>query len=209
MEALATAEVNTQFNASYIYVSRREEETASGTSTQRQERGRVPELNLVEPGSSQELMQQGVPGDSTATAPKRDIPEPCEPAQKFESEREMLELISPQASGVWPQSGRVNGSVTSASKAEEDVTASVLPGGFRLLGPAKPSGSRKIASQGIVQTPVEFGAVPSLSAGASAADSKAPDRMEWIYDGTRRVPRRRRYCAGDRATTAAHGPGRG
>ncbi len=43
MDALATAQVQMQFNTSHIYVSRREE-AAEGKPAERQERSRVPEL---------------------------------------------------------------------------------------------------------------------------------------------------------------------
>jgi polysaccharide export outer membrane protein len=174
MDALATAQVQMQFNVSHVYVSRKEG-AAEDRSVDRRESGRVPELEMIQPGSPR---GQRLPGDPAVRAPKRDIPEPSEPAQKYESEREMLDLISPQARAAWPQSGKVIGGSTQTSPANNDVTASMLEGGFRVLVPMKTQGTKKVLSQGIVQSPVEFGAVYSPS-----VQSPGEQRMEWIFDG--------------------------
>ncbi len=199
MDALATAQVNTQFNASFIYVSRREGEAVESRPVERPQPGHAPELELIEPGGA---AQPTVPGSSTATVPQRDIPEPSEPAQKYEAERDMLDLISPQAGNAWPRSGKVNGAPTQTPSADQDMTASMLPGGFRLLTPPKQQVVRNPLPQGIVQTPAEFGTVHSASAGTPVADSKTQPRMEWIFDGKqwRQVP------AGSKPAPAAQAP---
>lgn len=198
MEALATAQVNTQFNASYIYVTRREG-AAEGGPVERPQRGHTPELELIRPGGA---AQPGVPGDSTVTVPQREIPEPTEPAQKYEAEREMLDLIRPQAGAAWPPSGKVNGPATQTTRGNEGVAATMLPGGFRLLTPPKQQVVHNPLPQGIVQTPAEFGTEYSASAGTPAADAKAQPRMEWIFDGKqwRQVP------AGGKPASAAQVP---
>ena len=196
MDALATAGVQMQFNVSCVYVSRKEE-AAGGKPVQRQQPGRVPELEVIRPGSSRGQPLPVVPGNSGAAMPKRDIREPSESAQKFETEREMLELISPQARAAWPQSGKVIGGSTPTPQANEDVAASMLPGGFRVLVPMKP---QKTPTQGIVQSPAEFGAVYSPSVQTPGAG--AGPRMEWIYQNGqwKQVP------AGSGAGTAVKPP---
>ena len=70
---------------------------------------------------------------SVTTIPHREIPEPSEPAERYELEREMLDLIAPSAKGNWPVSEKVI--VRPPTPAESTVSASVMPGGFRLLVP--------------------------------------------------------------------------
>lgn len=178
-EALATAQVAMQYNVSHIYVSRREG-TGEKRPSEKPRPGQAPELETLHPGASVGQPLSTVP-ESPATS-RRDIAEPSEPAQKYENKREMLDLISPQAR-AWPQSDRVIGHPTEAIQANNDMTASVLPGGFRVLVPIPSQGTPRTAPQGIVQSPVEFGPSYSASAG-NPVDAKAAPRMEWIYDGT-------------------------
>jgi protein involved in polysaccharide export with SLBB domain len=198
MEALATAQVNTQFNASHIYVTRREG-ASEGRPVEKPQRGHVPELELIQPGGA---AQPAVSGNSTAAVPQRDIPEPTEPAQKYEAQRDMLDLIQPQAGAAWPRSDKVNGPAPQTVRGNEDVSAAMLPGGFRLLTPPKQQTVRNPLPQGIVQTPVEFGEVHSASADAPVGGNKAQPRMEWIFDGKqwRQVP------AGSKPAPAAQAP---
>jgi polysaccharide export outer membrane protein len=181
MDALATAQVQMQYNVSHVYVSRREGSDESEPG-ERRTPGQVPELETIQPGSSLGQPRQVAPGNSGG--PKRDISEPSESAQKFESEREMLDLISPQAK-AWPQSGKVMGAAAEALQGNGDMTASMLPGGFRVLVPMPSQGVRKTTPQGIVQSPAEFGPAYSASTRAPGADPKAAPRMEWIYDGAK------------------------
>lgn len=179
-DALATAQVAMQYNVSNIYVSRREG-AGDGRPAEKPTPGRVPELETLQPNSSMGQPLPLIPGNSATT--KRDIAEPSEPAQKFESEREMLDLISPQAN-AWPQSGKVLGAPAGAVQANNDMAASVLPGGFRVLVPTPSQGTPRMTTPGVVQSSAElrpgaFGPTPN-----AAAEPKAAPRMEWIYDGT-------------------------
>jgi len=185
-DALATAQTQMQYNVSYVYVSRREGE-AQDRPVERRTPGHVPELETIQPGSSAGQLPPAIPGNSATT--KRDIPEPTEPAQKFESEREMLDLISPQAK-AWPQSNKVMGAPAGALPSNQDMTASMLPGGFRVLVPMPSPGVNRTAPEGIVQSPAEFGSGFVATAQVSGAGSNSAPRMEWIYDGTqwRQVP---------------------
>jgi len=185
MDALATAQVQMQFNVSRIYVSRRE---GGGTAATRAA-GHTPELQLQQPGMPR-------PADSTAATQKREIPEPLEPAQKYETEREMLDLIAPQAQKACPLSEKRTGSASEPWRKSEDVSASVLPGGFRLLAaPSRPAPPRTLP-QGVVQSPVEFGSGSPTSPQGRSNESRTAERMEWIFENGqwRQVP------AGTKAT---------
>ncbi|MBP7053808.1 MAG: polysaccharide biosynthesis/export family protein [Phycisphaerae bacterium] len=178
-DALATAQVNTQFNVSYIYVSRREG-IAGGSATPTQGMGAAGDLGLVQPDSS----RAGVPTpvkspDATATTPRREIPEPLEPADKFEQEREMLDLIRPQAGAP---GNKTAPRVSQTRRPNEDVSATMLPGGFRLLGYEPRPESPKIPTSGIVLSPTEFGSGAATSQQAPLGESRTTQRMEWICE---------------------------
>ncbi len=180
MDALATAQVQMQFNISHVYVSRREGAEADGP-IEPQGLGRVSELETIRPNAAQ---GRQLP---TVVAPPRDIPEPCEPARKFETEREMLDLIAPQAMGVWPRSTKVIGvqgqAQTPRSPQNDDISASMLAGGFRLLVPSKSQGSPKVLPRDVVQSPAEFGTAYAASARAPGPEPGGRERMEWIFEG--------------------------
>ena len=91
----------------------------------------------------------------------------------------MLDMIAPHAKSAWPQSTKVMG-VPSPNPPSADITASVMPGGFRYL---IPSDSQKPVAepQEIVQSPAEFGTInPSAPPGAGPVSEP---RTEWIYQG--------------------------
>jgi protein involved in polysaccharide export with SLBB domain len=132
-DALATAGARMQFNVSNIYVSRREETAAPPAGPTRQKQ--TPELGLVEPGAQSKAPNAGlgVGGTGRGAAPSAvrrhpwaEIPDPSEPAQEFESEREMLDLIAPRAQGIWPRSEKLAAAVPTSGE-PGDVTASVMP----------------------------------------------------------------------------------
>jgi protein involved in polysaccharide export with SLBB domain len=141
-DALATAGAQMQFNVSNIYVSRRPEAAGepAGAGTGEPKR-QAPELELIEPGAPSKTEDRGqrtagagrgVYPSSVIRPPSSGIPEPSEPAQKGESEREMLDLIAPHAQSAWPQSTKVVGAAA-PNAGQDEVTAAVLPGGFRVL----------------------------------------------------------------------------
>jgi protein involved in polysaccharide export with SLBB domain len=171
-DALATAGAQMQFNVSTVYVSRKGETAAEpiGATTEKQ----MPELNLLEPGTSGKKLPPAKPSlppprSSMAPASRKEILEPSEPAQKFESEREMLDLIAPHAQSAWPQSQKVVG-----APRESDVAASVMPEGFRV--PAPP---QRTASRNGVPSSVEFGNVNPTE--PPPGEPKAKERIEWIF----------------------------
>ncbi len=205
-DALATAGAQMQFNVSNIYVSRRGEAAGGPAGAGLgATRGRTPELDLIGPGTAprtQDRGQQtagagrgGYPS-SAIRPPSSGIPEPSEPAQKGESEREMLDLIAPHAQSAWPQSMKVVGAAAPSTR-RDDLTASVLPRGFRALtgqgrGDAKREEPR-LGSRDALVTPavpevsslVEFGTAntsPETQEAAPAPAAPEPQpRTEWIF----------------------------
>ncbi|MCU0916411.1 MAG: polysaccharide biosynthesis/export family protein [Planctomycetes bacterium] len=218
-DALATAGAQMQFNVSYVYVSRRGDGTAPADAAPAQP---LPELDLLEPGSQSRAGRTAAPRPTTTTSSppltggrppqvRRDIPEPKEPAQRFETEREMFELIAPRAQHTWPQSEKVAG-LLPGTVGDNSVTASVLPDGLRVLTPSMGDPWR-IASAEIVPSPVEFG---TATPAEPAAEPRAQERVEWVFrdgkwvqvvvtDGQSRSP----TPPGFRSTSAQAGPGEG
>lgn len=175
-DALATAGAQMQFNVSNVYVSRKGQTVAeaAGATTQ----GPMPELNRLAPGSSAKIPPVGKPflpppRSSMVPTSHREIPPPSEPAQKFESEREMLDLIAPRAQSAWPQSQKLAPALPTRT-GPSDITASVVPGNLRVQ--AAPQGT---PGQGVVQTPIEFG--DSRLAEPPLTESKPKERTEWIF----------------------------
>jgi hypothetical protein len=189
-----------QFNVSTIYVSRRGEAAAepAGATTAKQ----TFELKRIEPGSPPRPEDRGLRTEdrgpraqpsSVLRPPPSEIPKPSVPAQKFESEREMLDLIAPQAQGTWPQSEKVVGS-GSGTGGRSDIAASVVPDGLRVrtwrryTGPtlsdpgapvvAKAQGHEGRAAAGEVVSPIEFGSPqPELP----RPEAKSRERTEWVF----------------------------
>lgn len=181
-DALATAQVQMQFNVSHIYVSRREGAVAAAPT---RAAGHAPELQVRQPDSSAAGTKPWVlkPADSTAATQKPDIPEPLEPAKEFETEREMLDLIAPQARKAWPRNDGTTIPAAAAPRKSEDMSASILPGGFRLLTPPSRPETPATTSQGIVQSPAEFGSPSAASSQDRTAESGTGARTEWLFDG--------------------------
>jgi protein involved in polysaccharide export with SLBB domain len=217
-DALATAQTQMQFNVSNIYVSRKEETTTPSTGPALPKQ--APELDLLEPGSSSKLEGRGptMPDRGPRTAgggraaypspvlrpPSSEIPEPSEPAQRFESEREMLDLIAPQANTAWPRSEKLAGG-SSRSRGLGDVTASVMPDGRRdYPDPVSPGPGLRVSFQvrgqdrlpvvrgSEVVSPVEFGTantgLETPSPVPPPPAPKAKERTEWVFRGDKWVP---------------------
>jgi protein involved in polysaccharide export with SLBB domain len=206
MDALATAGAQMQFNVSNVYVSRRGEGTGesadAGTGARRKQ---TPEMDLLDPGASSKTYDRGprtdnrgprTAGTGQGTYPPSRIPDPSEPAQRGESEREMLDLIAPHAQSIWPQSTKVV-SAAAPQAGRDEVTASVLPGGFRVLPRQGRADLQRDASRlGIGSVPaslqlqevsslVEFGTANTGTEMPEAAPApvvpQPPARTEWIF----------------------------
>jgi protein involved in polysaccharide export with SLBB domain len=193
-DALATAGAQMQFNVSNIYVSRRGEAAgeAPGAGTGEPKR-QAPELELIEPGAPSKTEDRGqrtagagrgVYPSSVIRPPSSGIPEPSEPAQKGESEREMLDLIAPHAQNAWPQSTKVVGAAA-PSAGRDELTASVLPGGFRVLAPPSSAQPQTTSPLSVVLSPTEFGGVATAvempDSARLPAEPKPKERTEWIF----------------------------
>jgi len=187
-DALATAGGPMQFNVSNIYVSRGQE-TAEGAL----DRGAAPaefeELRLIEPQSRQHepvrTPMLSRPTDLATTVPRREIPEPSEPAEKYELEREMLEMIAPSAKADGPGRDKVIREFGGRSN-ERSISASVVPPGFRLLVPAGQAPERKPRWDEIVVSPSEMGGPTQTN--QSRQPSGPAGRIEWVFQNGKWVP---------------------
>ena len=208
-DALAAAGGPSQFNVSYIYVSRAEESAQPAAST-----APAHEMELIEPQSKAgqvkpRLLPSTSSGPITGIRPSG-VPQPSEPAEKFETQQEMLDLITPfakekprtenrgQATEISdsgrdanPQSAIRNpqsGVGSFAGKAQSDISASVLPGGFRLVVPPGSSSQSELGPQDIVQTPVEFGSGSVAPATKTPPSPDSAGRIEWVFRDGKWVP---------------------
>ncbi len=186
-DALATAGGPMQFNVSHIYIARPREMT----DVEGEHGLPIPgadELELIEPGGGGTGgLKPTVPTNSNQTLRTvlpREVPSPSEPAERYELEREMLDLIAPSTQEKWPSSAKI---VTRPSDRAETptVSASVMPGGFRLLVPGKGAQEKSPRGAQTIVTPSEFG-------DGKAAEPRKPERprgrVEWIFRNGKWVP---------------------
>jgi protein involved in polysaccharide export with SLBB domain len=212
-DALATARGPMQFNVSYVYVSRKDDGQAqlagpasgdisrrdslqtavpAGLGTMKPASTTEPELQLIQPPSNgqrgpQSLPMSPQPQPSVIPTARSDIPEPKEPAEKFELEREMLDLIAPSAKKVnVPASTTVTPPPAPSKKKDENVSATVMPYGFRLLTP--PSEQKPPRTQDIVQTPIVLADESDTPAPGVSSGSKAGQGYEWVFRNGQWVP---------------------
>ncbi len=216
-DALATAGAQLQYNVSYVYVSRRDEAALGPVEAAPVPGEAVPELEFMEPQRPQGRSQPKWPpapeaGDAATSVSQRDIPEPTERAEPYELEREMLDLIAPDAKGasntqlrIWEPSQNVGVIGRSPESAKgNDVAATSLPHGFRLVAPSKWRGladretgrgrdgsvmserAREVQPREIVQTPAEFGNAGPAEAPAGEPGGK--ERIEWVFRDGKWVP---------------------
>ena len=201
-EALALAGGPDQYNVSTIYVTRPEEMVVAGGP-------QVPfsELELITPQSSAGRVQPTPtaprPATPTAPGPGRDIPEPSQPAQRYELEREMLDLIAPSAQNGWPESDKVvadaepvstepplppipTPSRRAAVETRTRVAARDLPPGFRLLTPESTS-SDPLNPNDVVQTMAEFGDAGPATRPPRPSSAGEREHVEWDYRNGRWV----------------------
>ena len=213
-DALATARGPMQFNVSYVYVSRKDDGQAqlagpasgdisrrdslqtavpAGLGTMKPASTTEPELQLIQPPPNgqrgpQSLPTSPQPQPSVTPTARSDIPEPREPAEKFELEREMLDLIAPSAKkGSVPASTTVAPAPAPNKKKDENVVATVMPYGFRLLTPPKPS-EEKPRAQDIVQTPLVLADESNASAPAASPESRGGQGYDWVFRNGQWVP---------------------
>ncbi len=180
-DALATAGGPMQFNVSHIFVARAQD-TTSVAPTTTPAAPNANELELVAPRSS---WDEPLPGPTappqqqpSLTVPQGNIPVPSQPAEKFELQREMLDLIAPSAGSRWP-TDQSPVSPTRGPSQQESISASVVPPSYRLLVPEKPVVENTPGSGDILISPTEFG--PS-GPGANATNQAGPNgKVEWVF----------------------------
>jgi len=182
-DALATAGGPMQFNVSHIYVSRREEPSEA---LELETEAPIPlqELELIEP----RFLRSAPPGEEGGAQAqggedgirRREIPEATERAEPFELEREMLDLIAPQARDPWPASEKV--AVARAANRNDDVSAVVLPRGFRPVTSRKRYDTPTSRNDEPLLTPL---ILANDRAGQEAPSRQArpanAPRVEWVF----------------------------
>jgi hypothetical protein len=197
-DALATAGAQMQFNVTAVYVSRKGETTGAPAGPKPEKQ--PPELNLIDPGPQSgtqnkgqraqnggqktEDGRQGVTPASVTRRPSSDVPNPSEPAQKFESEREMLDLITPRAQNAWPPSEKVRAG-SPVGLGPSSMTASVMPGNLRVVASPKSAQPQGTSPGREVVTPIEFG--DSTPREPPVAETKPKERTEWVFRDGRYV----------------------
>jgi len=184
-DALATAGGPMQFNVSHIYIARAQD-AAKVTPAAGPARLDPGELELVAPGRAEDgpLPAPAVPRPMPLKVPQGEIPIPSEPAEKYELEREMLDLIEPSSGPAWPAAGRPL-SQQPASSPQETVSASVLPPSYRLLVPERRDADKTPAAGDILIAPTEFGTASDRSA---ASPPEPAGRVEWVFRNGQWVP---------------------
>ncbi|MBN1508039.1 MAG: polysaccharide biosynthesis/export family protein [Sedimentisphaerales bacterium] len=217
-DALATAGGPMQFNVSYVYLSRKDETQVASTArpaavTPGKPTAR-PELELLGPRSGQPNAQkkqtspEPQPLPSVVPGGRSEIPEPREPAEKFELEREMLDMIAPSADkSKWPTSTRAVPAAPVSQPKDEDVAATVMPYGFQLLVPPKATQDRLARAQDVVQTPMVLAAEPNKPAQATLSAPKEGQRYDWVFRDGQWVPVPVKPGAEQRPIPKETGPG--
>lgn len=163
--------------------------------------GSGPELQLIEPQSSgpSRLERSFAPSQSgplATPARKAEIPEPREPAEKFELEREMLDMIAPSAKkDSFPTSTKIvpapspNNSIpVPDKKKDENVTATVMPYGFRLIESPKSPENKPPRPKDVVQSPIVLAGEPNKPAQAASPELKAGESYDWVFRNGQWVP---------------------
>jgi len=211
-DALATAGGPMQFNVSYVYVSRKDETQAQAApavgaadtvraapavttvgDTVRPVMGSGPELQLIQPQTSGPSRLEGsftTPRRQPSMVPARkaEIPEPREPAERFELEREMLDMIAPSArKDSFPTSTRIV-PTPAPTKRDDSVTATVMPYGFRLLESPKAPADKPRRAQDVVQSPIVLADEPDVPAQAASPELKAGESYDWVFRNGQWVP---------------------
>ena len=187
-DALATAGGPMQFNVSNIYVSRGRE-TADGGLPTEPTAPQMDELELIEPNAS---LSAAVPAPrvpqpmgAVVPVPKRDIPEPSEPAERYELEREMLDMIAPSAQSGQPASDKI-ATASAPLASERSISASMVPASFRLLVPAQAAPQRRPRADEIVVSPTELGGVGEVEPVRRPA--RPAGRIEWVSRNGKWIP---------------------
>jgi len=224
-DALATAGGPMQFNVSYVYLSRKDEtqvaSAATGGDTAKPATGPQPEpgpgsgpeLQLIKPQSSgpsrlEQSFASPRPQPSVAPAPRAEIPEPREPAERFELEREMLDMIAPSArKDSFPTSTKIVPAPAPDKKKDENVTATVMPYGFRLLGSPKAPEDKPRRAQDVVQSPIVLANEPNKPAQAASPELKAGESYDWVFRNGQWVPVPAKPVAETRPQPQETGPG--
>ncbi len=194
-DALAAAGL-AQFNVSHVYIARSEQTPQPGSG--------------LTPGSGMELIepQTKAPkpkpsGDAIlppVAVPSGGVPQPSQPAEKFETQQELLDLIMPSAKATPKREGEAtppknDPPFRALASNEADVSPTILPGGFRLLTPAQTVPQTNSSREDVVQSFTEYG-------GATTAAKPPAGDVRWVFQDGQWVP----VPGAGAQTTNAKGP---
>jgi polysaccharide export outer membrane protein len=222
-DALATAGGPAQFNVSYIYVSRRQKSTQESPGVTKPEAGKLdlnrldtvePKqggLQIFQPGRARPQLPQSITGKPVVSLPNpsESTAQPGIPKQgrelRSQSEREMLQIITPQVQRSWPESKKVLISSTEMVS-NSDLDQATLPPGFYV--PA--NRGRQVTSTRGASNPPLLGLTdrrtmdgyaaamytPSASAGLfgssmtgeETTNNKLSGEIEWTFQDGKWVP---------------------
>ncbi|MFA5252362.1 MAG: polysaccharide biosynthesis/export family protein [Phycisphaerae bacterium] len=161
-DAIATAGGIRQFNVSFVYISR--PVTGKETITE------PVDTAVVEPEKSQEPIKP----EKEQTAPQNDIDEP---------EKEMLEIVAPQAKHQRFPLSQSQGLVIASAEmiTDEELAEAALPGGFKQLAVDEKA---QVDAEGVQESPAE----PAGGTTESPINEGEKGRIEWIFQDGRWVP---------------------
>jgi polysaccharide export outer membrane protein len=161
-DAIATAGGIRQFNVSYVYVSRRV--TGKEVITEPVDTG------IVEPGK----LEEPIKAEEELIKPKNDLKEP---------EKEMLEIIAPQAKQQQFPPSQSQGLVIASAEmiTDKELAEAALPEGFEPLAGDKRA---PVDVEGVQESSAEQAGRKTIDAPINEGEG----RIEWIFQDGRWVP---------------------
>jgi polysaccharide export outer membrane protein len=208
-DALATAGGPAQFNVSYIYVSRRQKSKQESPEVTKPEAGMLDLNRLDTIGPKQGELQTFQPGRTRGqlSAPtglrselptQRGVPGRQDRELRFQSEREMLQMITPQVQRSWPESKKVVIASTEMIRNRELDQVTSPPGFYMLANrtqqalPARGAPNRAswgLTERGTTSDQIGTSYTPSTSArlfgssltGQQTSNNEFGGQIEWTF----------------------------
>ncbi len=173
LDALATAGGISQFNISYIFISR---QITGAESIAEPVAPQVPKPEMIEPSKAE---------------PPKVVPK--EPREKpLELEREMMEIIAPHAHKANTASQQAI--ITSAEMVTQKELAEVaLPEGFEPVTDVAPDGNQFVeksaeSNEAVLQNKGINNNINAAGGGNEAGQGQSQGRIEWIFQDGKWVP---------------------
>jgi len=207
-DALATAGGPAQFNVSYIYVSRRQKSKQESPEATKPQAGKLDlnrfdvvepkqgELQTFQPGRTRG--QLSVPIGPTSRLPaERSVPGGQDRGLRFQSEREMLEMTTPQVRRSWPESKKVVIASTEMTRNGDQIGTSYTPStSARLFGSSltgQQTSNNEVAGdvewtfQDGKWVPIQVGP-PQIAVPETRQQAQPGDQVEWTFQDGKWVP---------------------